>query len=72
MPDEGIILAYDNMAELPDAATVDVPAEASCYPTQSCRSVVGDQPYNAYAPHVQFLQLGEVRVHRSALTAINE
>ncbi len=72
MPVEGIIPAYDNMAELQDVETVDVPAETSCYPTRSCRSVVGDQPYDAYAPSVQFLQLGEVRVHRSALTVINE
>jgi hypothetical protein len=72
MPDKGTIPAYDNMAELLDAATVDVPAETSCYPTRSCRSVVGNQLYNAYAPRIQFLQLGEVQMHRSALTAINE
>jgi hypothetical protein len=72
MPDEGIILAYDHMEELPDVATADITAEISCYPTQSCRSVVGNQPYNAYAPRIQFLQLGEVQAHRSVLTAINE
>ncbi len=33
---------------------------------------MGNQLYNAYAPPIQFLQLGEVRAHRSALTAINE
>jgi hypothetical protein len=42
------------------------------YPTQSCRSVVGNQSYNTYAPRMQFLQLGEVRVHRSALAAVKE
>ena len=30
------------------------------YPTQLHRSVVGNQPYDAYAPRMQFLQLGEV------------
>jgi hypothetical protein len=72
MPDKGIILPYDNMVELLDAATADVSAETSCYTTRSCRSVVGNQPYNAYAPCIQILQLGEVQAHRSALTAINE
>ncbi len=73
IPDKGIILAYDNMVELPDAGTADIPSETSHYPTQSCRSVMlGNQPYNAYAPHIQFLHLGEVQLHRSALTAINE
>jgi hypothetical protein len=33
---------------------------------------VGNQPYNTYAPRMQFLQLGEVRAHRSALVAVNE
>jgi hypothetical protein len=72
LPDEGIIPAYDNIVELPDAATVDIAAKTSRYPTQSCRSVVGNQRNNAYAPQIQFLQLGEVQAHRSALTAINE
>ena len=39
------------------------------YPARSCRSVVGNQPYDTYAPRMQFLQLGEVRAHRSALAA---
>jgi hypothetical protein len=30
------------------------------YPTQACRSVVGNQPYDTYAPRTTFLQLGEV------------
>ncbi len=33
---------------------------------------MGNQPYNTYAPRMQFLQLGQVRVHRSALAAVNE
>jgi hypothetical protein len=39
------------------------------YPDQSCRSVVGHQPYNIYAPRMSFLQMGEVRAHRSVLDA---
>jgi hypothetical protein len=43
------------------------------YPLRSHRSVVGNQPYDTYAPQMQFLQLGEVRVHRtSAFRAIEE
>ncbi len=38
------------------------------YPTRSRRSVVGNQPYNTYAPRIQFL----VRAHRSALAAVNK
>ncbi len=33
---------------------------------------MGNKPYDPYAPHMQFLQLGEVRVHRSALAASKE
>jgi hypothetical protein len=55
LPDEGIIPVYADTAELPDATTVVNTAETSCYPTQSCRSVVGNQPYNAYAQQIQFL-----------------
>ncbi len=42
------------------------------YPTRSRRSVVGNQPYDTYTPRMQFLQLGEVRAHRSALLAAQE
>ena len=31
---------------------------------------MGNQPYNTYAPRMQFLQLGEVRAHGSALAAM--
>ena len=31
---------------------------------------MGNQPYNTYTPRMQFLQLGEVRAHRSALAAM--
>jgi hypothetical protein len=60
LPNEGIIPAYDNIAELPDVLTANVAAKTSCYPTRSLRIIVGNQPYNAYAPQIQFLQLGEV------------
>jgi hypothetical protein len=33
LPDEEIILAYDDVSELPNAATADVAAKTSCYPT---------------------------------------
>jgi hypothetical protein len=39
------------------------------YLLQSCRSVVRHQPYDTYAPRTTFLQLGEVRAHRSVLDA---
>jgi hypothetical protein len=49
------------------------PPPSPCwYPMQSCRSVVGNQPYDASSPQMQFLQLGEVRAHRSALAASKE
>ena len=34
--------------------------------------MVGYQPYDAYALRVQFLQLGELQAHRSALSAARE
>ena len=40
------------------------------YTARSRRSVVGNQPYDTYAPRIQFLQLGEVRAHRSVLAAM--
>jgi hypothetical protein len=39
------------------------------YPQQSCRSVVGHEPYDLYAPRVAFLQQGEIRARRSVLDA---
>jgi hypothetical protein len=52
-----------------DASIVTSPRR---YPTRSRRSVVGNQPYDTYAPRMQILQLGEVQAHRSALAAVNE
>jgi hypothetical protein len=70
----------DKGAELADSRddTVDTPvvpkdntanAGDQHYSTQACRSVVGNQPYNAYAPRTTFLQLGMVQAHRSVLEA---
>jgi hypothetical protein len=39
------------------------------YPLRACRGVVGNQPYNSYAPQTTFLQLGTVRAHRSVFEA---
>jgi len=39
------------------------------YPSRARRSVIGNQPYDVYAPRTTFLQLGTVRVHRSVLEA---
>jgi hypothetical protein len=39
------------------------------YLTRTCRSAVGNQPYDTYAPRTMFLQLGTVQVHRSVLEA---
>ncbi len=38
-------------------------AHSQCYPTQSCRSAVRNQPYEQFAPRVAFLQLGTARAH---------
>jgi hypothetical protein len=39
------------------------------YPHRAHRSVIGNQPYDNYAPHTTFLQLGTARVHRSVFEA---
>ncbi len=39
------------------------------YPQQSCRSVVGHEPYDLYAPRIAFLQQREIRACRSVLDA---
>jgi hypothetical protein len=63
-PDELVAPPLDD-----DATIVTSPRR---YPTRLRRSVVGNQPYDTYAPRMQFLQLGEVQAHRSALAAVNE
>ena len=39
------------------------------YPHRARRSVIGNQPYDNNAPHMTFLQLGTVRMHRSVFEA---
>ncbi len=39
------------------------------YQQQSCRSVVGHEPYDSYAPRIAFLQQGEICACRSGLDA---
>jgi hypothetical protein len=38
-----------------------------CYPVQSCRSAIGHQPYDEYAPQTIFLQLGDALGHSSVV-----
>jgi hypothetical protein len=64
VPDKPVALPLDD-----DATIVTSPRR---YPTRLRRSVVGNQPYDTYVPRMQFLQLKEVRVHRSALAAVNK
>jgi hypothetical protein len=75
LPDAGLMPPGDD-PETEEPATApdnNTPPLSSCwYPTQLRRSVVGNWPYDAYAPRMQFLQLGEVQAHRSALAASKE
>ncbi len=56
------------VAHIPDV----IPAASTGrrYPTQPCRSAVGNQPYDTFSPWMAFLQLGETRAHRGVLNAI--
>jgi hypothetical protein len=48
----------------PTADDNDTPGR--CYPLRSCRSVVGHQPHDSYAPRMT-LHAGEVQAHSSVL-----
>jgi hypothetical protein len=50
-------------------ADINLEAKSQQYPTRACRSAIGNQPYDTFAPRMTFLQLGEARVHRSVLDA---
>ncbi len=50
-----------------DADAPEVPLQH--YPTRSCRSAVGNQPYDQFAPRVAFLQLGTTQAHGSITEA---
>jgi len=76
IPDEGVLqmpLGEDRddtsipVIALDDDETHDEIQDVQRYPTRARRSVVGNQPYHTYAPRTTFLQLGEVRAHRSVL-----
>jgi hypothetical protein len=79
IPDEGVLqmsLGEDRdetsipVIALDDDETHDKIQDVRRYPTQASMSVVGNQPYDTYAPQTTFLQLGEVRAqHRSELEA---
>jgi len=51
------------------ADNTDGQPSTSHYPTRARRSVIGNQPYDAHAPRVAFLQLGTTQAHRSVLEA---
>jgi hypothetical protein len=75
LPDAGLLPGL--VPDVPDeVAAINPPLGIDTtprrYPTQSRRSVVSNQPYDTYAPRMQFLQLGEVQAHRSALLAAQE
>ena len=75
LPDAGLLPGL--VPDVPDeVVAIDPPPDIDTtprrYPTRSRRSVVGNQPYDTYAPRTQFLQLGEVRAHRSALSTAQE
>jgi hypothetical protein len=76
IPDEGVLqmpLGEDRddtsipVIALDDDETHDEIQDVRRYPTRARRSVVGNQPYDTYAPRTKFQQLREVRTHRSAL-----
>ncbi len=76
IPDEGVLqmpLGEDRddtsipVIALDDDETHDEIQDVRRYPTRARRSVVGNQPYDTYAPRTKFLQLREVRAHRSVL-----
>jgi hypothetical protein len=81
VPDAGLLPAADDPGEplgddMNDTLVVAVPgaddegaAVGRRYPSRARRSVIGNQPYDAYAPRTTFLQLGTVRAHRSVLEA---
>jgi hypothetical protein len=78
LPDEGLI-APAGALHVPlgndrndDVAPVIIPQDepdGRRYPQRARRSVIGNQPYDTYAPRTTFIQLGAVRAHRSVLDA---
>jgi hypothetical protein len=70
-PDPDIMLPLgDNRDDTTEPAAIpqDV-GEGRRYPQRARRSVIGNQPYDNYAPRTTILQLGTVRTHRSVFEA---
>ena len=53
---------------IPDNTDIPV-GDSSHYPTQACRSAVGNQPYDQFSSRVSFLQLGQSRAHGNVMEA---
>jgi hypothetical protein len=61
LPDTGLLpRLVPNVPNEPIAPPPDNDTSPRRNPTRSLRSVIGNQPYNTYAPRMLFLQLGEV------------
>ncbi len=83
LPDAGLVPIADNFAvplgdDRDDTLVAPIvvddvdgvqDAPAPRYPTRACRSAVGGQPYDEFAPRIAFLQLGTTRAHRNVLEA---
>ncbi len=81
LPDAGLVPIADNFAVLlgddrDDTLVAPIvvndidavqDAPASRYPTRACRSAIGGQPYDEFAPRVAFLQLGTTRAHSNVI-----
>jgi hypothetical protein len=67
--DAAVVLGDDRNDNTAAVIPVDTTAKGAAtgrrYPTRACRSAVGIQPYDTYAPRTTFLQLGTARAHRS-------
>jgi hypothetical protein len=70
---DGVAMVPHNVPDAhafePNPAEDTEPATECQYPLQSCRSTISHQPYDKYAPCMAFLQLGEMRAHRSVSEA---
>ncbi len=71
LPDAGlgVVAGADDTSDMgsdrcEDVSTVVMGADDDTagrrYPTRTCRSIVGNQPYNTYVPRMTFLQLGAI------------
>jgi hypothetical protein len=80
VPPDNAVETAPNTPAVVTASPDPMEIKPRCYPTQLCRSALGQQPYDDHAPritfmqqeensnrHVTFLQMGEVRAHRSVV-----